>query len=194
MRRRRLGARRPNVLPLRALALVFALGPGCGEAEEVTETAAPAPAPTPVPVLDPRALTPVGASADPLVDHRPADVECPPAAWGPERGSFEIQTGVCDYAAFDQPLPVDLKAGDGLSIVVWHDFLDAAEPGRAHLAVWVGETVVWETELDIPAPSGTFEAVVTLEETPPPDARLGLHLHNHGFNSWRFVRIDALPR
>ncbi|MBK6689864.1 MAG: hypothetical protein IPG45_35695 [Deltaproteobacteria bacterium] len=144
----------------------------------------------PVPLLDPFALTPVKAEADPFVDHRPAEFDCPAATWGPEGGGFEVQTGACNYAAFDQPLPMPVEVGDRLSILVWHDLLDSAEPGTAHLAVWVGTTVLWQAEVDIPAPSGTFEAVVPIASTPAADARLGLHLHNHGFNSWRFVEVD----
>ena len=144
----------------------------------------------PIPLLDPFALTPVDADADPLVQHRPAEVDCPSATWGPEGGGFEIQTGACNYGAFDQPLSTPIEAGDALNIIVWHDTLDFAEPATAHVAVWMGRTVLWEAEVAIPAPSNSFEVTVPIEETPAPDARLGLHLHNHGFNSWRFVAVD----
>ena len=144
----------------------------------------------PTPLLDPFALLPVDADADPLMDHRPSEVDCPPATWGPEGGGFEIQTGACNYGAFDQPLSTPIMAGDALNIVIWHDTLDLAEPAVAHVAVWIDGIVLWETEVAIPAPSGSFEVTVPIEETPAPNARLGLHLHNHGFNSWRFVEVD----
>lgn len=148
-------------------------------------------APEPVPLLDPHALAMVDADRDPLRAHRPADVDCPPPAWGPEAGGFEIQTGVCDYASFDQPLPMTLEAGDQLAILIWHDALDAAEPAEAHLALTLGDAVVWEAEIAIPAASHSFEEVVQIAEEPPADARLGLHLHNHGYNSYRFVAVEA---
>lgn len=148
----------------------------------------------PIAVLDAFSLTQVAAEADPLATHRPAEVDCPAAAWGPEGGGFEIQTGFCNYAAFDQALPTAVEAGDELSIIVWHDVLDAPEEATAHVAVWLGDDVLWEDDANIPGPSQAFEAVVPIETTPPPGARLGLHLHNHGFNSWRFVTIDVLPR
>lgn len=147
----------------------------------------------PVALLDPYALVPVAPDSDPLLEHRPDDVACPAGAWGPEGGGFEIQTGVCAYAAFDQPLPVSLQAGDALEIVIWHDFLDAPEPAESHLALWVGTTVLWETEIAIPAASNSFELTVELTETPPPTARLGFHLHNHGYNSWRLMAVDLVP-
>ncbi len=145
-----------------------------------------------VPILDPAALEPVEAAMDPLAEHRPGDVDCPPGAWGPESGGFEVQTGVCNYAAFDQPLPMDLEAGDEVLITFWHDSLDAPEPATAHVAVWIGDTVLWQDEVDIPSPSGQLEAAITLDEAPPEQARLGFHLHNHGFNSWRWVSLDVV--
>lgn len=174
------------------IRLYFALAMGlaltaCGEPapDEV-------PPSEPIPLLDGFAMAPVAADEDPFATHRPAFVSCPAATWGPEGGGFEVQTGGCNYAAFDQPLPLRLDAGDALVITLWYDFLDAAEPATAHVAVWVGETPIWESQVDIPARSAVIEAVALLKTTPPPDARLGLHLHNHGFNSWRFVSIDAV--
>ena len=148
----------------------------------------------PIPLLDPFALTPVDADADPLIQHRPSEVDCPSATWGPEGGGFEIQTGACNYGAFDQTLSTPITAGDALNIVAWHDTLDFPEPATAHVALWIGRTVLWEAELAIPAPSGSFEVSVPIEDAPAPHARMGLHLHNHGFNSWRFVAVDLLRR
>ena len=151
-------------------------------------------APEPVPLLNPDALSMVDAEHDPLRAHRPTAIDCPPSAWGPEAGGFEIQTGVCDYAAFDQPLSTPIAARDALNIIVWHDTIDLPEPATAHVAVWLGRTVVWEAEFAIPAPSRSFEVTVPIEDAPAPEARLGVHLHNHGFNSWRFVAVDLRRR
>jgi hypothetical protein len=144
------------------------------------------------PVLQPEALMAVDAAHDPFASHRPAEIDCPPGAWGPEGGGFEVQTGVCNYAAFDQPLPVDVRAGDTIFFNLWHDTLDAHEHATAHVALWLSDEVLWEDEVDIPAPSGVLEAMVELEKTPPEGARVGLHLHNHGFNSWRWVALDVI--
>ena len=121
-------------------------------------------------------------------------MDCPSATWGPEGGGFEVQTGVCNYGAFVQPLPIPIETGDTFNIIVWHDTLDSAELATAHVAVWLDRTVVWETEFDIPASSDSFDVSVPIEEEPPSNAQLGLHLHNHGFNSWRFVAVDLHPR
>ena len=177
------------ILALIALAMVACLGPDPkSDSESVSESES-----GPIPLLDPFALMPVEAGADPLAHERPSEVKCPSAAWGPEGGGFEIQTGVCNYAAFDQPLSVQIEAGDAFNIVIWHDTLDYPEPATAHVAVWIGGEVLWEAEVAIPASSDSFEVNVPIDHTPAPDDRLGLHLHNHGFNSWRFVAVDLHP-
>ncbi len=173
---------------MRWLISLWILLAGCVDAHGGVEDAQP----TRAAVLVAEQLSPVGPALDPLWEHRPPDVDCPPATWGAEAGAFEVQTGACAYAAFDQPLPVDIRAGDELEITVWHDLLDAAEPGNGHVAVWLGETVLWEAEVHVPAASNTLSGRVRIAETPGPGARLGLHLHNHGFNSWRFVAIDRI--
>lgn len=187
----------PMLRPLVLLALVGCGADGSGgpsDSDSSDGSGGEAPAAVRVPLLDPEALAPVSADRDPLAEHRPAEPDCPPGAWGPEGGGFEVQTGACDYGAFDQPLPVAIAAGDVVEVVVWHDRLDAPEPATGHIAVWLGDRVLWSDEVLIPAPSGTLEASIQLEETPAPDARLGVHVRNHGFNSWRFVSIDVLQR
>ena len=159
---------------------------------------APAPAPGDsgepggVALLDPGALAPVAAADDPLAAHRPADVDCPPAAWGAEGGGFEVQTGVCAYAAFDQPLPVALSRGDLIEISVWHDTLDAAEPATGHVALLLGDRVLWEQTVQIPAPSAALDARLTLDAAPAAGGRLGGHLPTHGYHSWRVGEVSGV--
>lgn len=170
-----------------ALACAAALASACAEDGETGVL-------EPVPILEPARLAPVDEARDPLAQHRPAYVDCPAGAWGPEGTGFEIQTGVCNYAAFDQPVPMTLQAGDALELTIWHDLLDAPEPATAHLALWLDSTVLWEAEVDIPAQSAQIEAMVPVDFDPRPDARVGIHLHNHGYNSWRVVALDVHPR
>jgi len=172
------------------VACAFSAAVACGEPEaDVESTALEASR-----FLDPLLVEPVVAEQDPLASHRPDPVDCPPAAWGPEGGGFEIQTGACNYAAFDQPLPEGAKPGDELVVTLWHDLLDAPEPATAHFAIWVADRVLWEGQVPIPAPSNTLEARVVLEAPLPERPRLGLHLHNHGYNSWRWVEAEHWPK
>ncbi|MEX1362764.1 MAG: hypothetical protein AB1Z98_06530, partial [Nannocystaceae bacterium] len=75
---------------------------------------------------------------DPLAEERPTTVSCPAAAWGPEWGRLEIQTGACDYFSARQPSLVAMEAGDAIEVVAFHDRLDAPEPASGHLALLVG--------------------------------------------------------
>lgn len=170
------------------LVLVGALA--CAPAGDGMDSSAGSAAGPATPLLQPEGLAPVSADDDPLASHRPDPLSCHEAAWGPEGGGFEVQTGVCDYAAFDQALPVPLQRGDVLDVTVWHDTLDAAEPAVGHIAVLLDGVVLWEAKVEIPAPSDQLDGVVELDFDPAPDARLGVHLHNHGYNSWRFVAVD----
>ena len=40
---------------------------------------------------------------------------CPVAAWGEEAGAFEVQTGVCEYGSFAQPVSEAVRAGETLA-------------------------------------------------------------------------------
>ena len=125
------------------------------------------------------------------VDHRPDEDDCPPAAWGEEAGAFEIQTGVCAYAAFTQPALVDVSARHVLELLLWHDDLDAPEPALAHVLLWAGEQVLWEQEIAIPSPAASNAATIELDAPIRAGEPVGLHLHNHGFNSWSLASLDA---
>ncbi len=64
------------------------------------------------------------------------------------------------------------------------------EPAMAHVAVWICSIIVWDAEVRVPGPSNSLEVTVPIEQVPEPGARLGMRLHNHGFNSWRFVSVE----
>ena len=72
-----------------------------------------------------------------------------------------------------------LAAADG------DDTLDVAEPGTGHVAVLLGEQVLWEQAVDIPAGSAELGAVLEVSAPVPTENPLGRHLHNHGYHSWR---------
>ncbi len=143
---------------------------------------------------DPTAWAVVPGDEDPLADHRPDDVFCPVSTWGEEDGTFEVQTGACRYGGFAQPLGVLLRRGDRLTGTVWHEDLDASEPAEAHVAVLVGDAVVWETFVAIPTPADIHPFDVTLPRGVDDAASIGFHVHNHGFNSWRLTAMEWTPR
>ncbi|TNE91683.1 MAG: hypothetical protein EP330_04315 [Deltaproteobacteria bacterium] len=132
-------------------------------------------------------------TSDEPLDHRPERDDCPPAAWGAEDGAFEVQTGVCAYGAFAQPALIDVSERQALDVLLWHDDLDAPEPASAHVALWAGDAVLWEAMIAIPSAAESTALTVELDEPIAAGDPVGLHLHNHGYNSWSLARIDVLP-
>jgi hypothetical protein len=147
----------------------------------------------PVALLDAEALAPVGAEDDPLASHRPAEVQCPEGAYFSEDGALEVQTGYCNYAALSAPLPSELHPGDELRIVLLHDLLVFDEAAQGHVALLVGDEVVWEKVVAIPAEATVFDERVTVSKAAAAGTPWMLHLHNHGYNAWKLLELELLP-
>ncbi len=113
------------------------------------------------------------------------------STWAEEAGAIEVQTGACAYFTVSQPLPTSLRRGDTLTASVWHADLDAAEPAEGHVALWLGEEVLWEMVVQIPAMADVYEVSVQLTEAVPEGTPVGWHLHNHGYNSWKVAELTA---
>ncbi len=148
-------------------------------------------------LVDLAAFEPADAADDPLAQHRPTMVECPPAARSIEVDpegvpSLEIDTGGCNYLSIRQPLLLDLRAGDVVELDLFHDTLVSEVPAEAHCALVVGEWVVFD-QLE-PIPSGPADWIQTFEVPVDLDAgtNVNLHLHNHGDNTWNFYGLRSL--
>ena len=147
----------------------------------------------PIPLVDVMAWREGVAELDPLLHEQPEELDCPAAAWGPEWGRLEVQTGVCNYLHITQPSLAAIEAGDDIELVVFHDRLDAAEPARGHVAVLVGEHVLWEQWVDIPTDAAVMHARIPAPQSWPAGTPIDLHLHNHGYNSWTLSSIEVIP-
>ncbi len=129
-----------------------------------------------------------------LAADRPAAVECE-FGWGVEDGVFEVDSGLCNWGAFVQPSLEPIGVGDEVEIVLLHDALYSEEEGAvAHLAVALGESLVWEQTLMIPAPPGFLRPAITVEAAFPEGTPVHLHAHNHGYNNYRVVDIIVTHR
>lgn len=148
----------------------------------------------PLPLVSGQAWATADAADDPLADERPATVDCPAATWGLEPSGLEVQTGACNYFFATQPSLSAIEQGDAIDVVVFHQDLDAAEPAEGHVALLVGDVVVWEVVVAIPADAAVLEARVVAERAWPADTPVGLHLHNHGYNAWTLVDVALVPR
>lgn len=179
-----IGPSTPRGAPLLAAALL--LSAAC-DADE------PAALDPDRPLVDVSLWTPTPAEDDPLVDHRPAAIDCPAAAWGPELGDLEIQTGVCNYLALSQPGLRAIARGEVVAVDLWHAELDAAEPATGHFALIVDDEAVAELEVEIPAAAAVHRVAWTATRSIPEGATIGLHLHNHGYNAWTIVDLRVEP-
>ncbi|MEZ4382554.1 MAG: hypothetical protein R3A79_14550 [Nannocystaceae bacterium] len=157
------------------------------------DEAAPAALDPDRPLVDVTLWAPIEAADDPLVDHRPPTIDCPVAAWGPEVGDLEVQTGVCNYLAIGQPSLREIAVGEVVAVDLWHAELDAAEPATGHFALIVDDDAVADIEVAIPAAPAVHRLDWTATRTIPEGATIGLHLHNHGYNAWTVVDLRVEP-
>jgi len=108
-----------------------------------------------------------------------------------ERGMLEIDTGRCNYLWLSQPAQRAVRAGDRFRLRILHFDLTAAEPARAHLALVFGDEVIAEREVDIPQAAQAVELTGTLDRALARGDRVGLHLHNHGQNTWLLADVQV---
>jgi hypothetical protein len=131
-----------------------------------------------------------GAETDPFIDERPETVECPDWAFLEEYGTFEVDTGGCDYLSVSQPSLSAAKAGDTVHISLWHDVLFSAEPGTGHAAIVLGADLLWEKTFEIPSYPRAYSSKILLEKDYPEGSPVLFHLHNHGSNYWRLLSVS----
>lgn len=162
-------------------ASLAALLAGCGGEEMSGFDPADLP---PGPILDPAAWTETSATEDPFTD-RYADPNCAAGGYGVEGTIFEVETELCAYITATQPLPVDLPAGVQVETLVWHLALFATEPAEGHVALRIGEHTVFDQHMAIPGPEQVYPIAWTVPEDIPMGTQVYLHIHNHGYNSWR---------
>jgi hypothetical protein len=145
----------------------------------------------PADLVDPALWVPDEA-ADPMPEHRPDDAECI-IGFGEEFGVFEIDTEVCNYGVFSQPMLADVRTGDTVELTITYDDLIADEPSIGHIVVTLGDVPAFEAEVEIPHAYGLVTAEWTADVDVDAGAPAVLHLHNHGFNQWRLVAIVTRP-
>jgi hypothetical protein len=134
----------------------------------------------------------VPSEADPEPTHRQADDDCPEAGWGLEGSVLEVETGTCSYGVLEQPLLAELWPGDEVELVWWHNQLVSEEPATGHVLLTVGGHVLYEREVAIPHEPDAYTETVTVSERVEAGEPVVLHLHNHGANSWSFLRVERL--
>jgi len=134
---------------------------------------------------------------DPFVAFRPAELHCPPYARRPEdfagRLTYTVESFACSYTTVQQPLLDDACAGRPFYVWLWHFSLTAPADSTAHLAVQIGDTLLWEASLPIPSASGLFTDTLALPERFPAGTPIYFHLRNHGANTYNLIELSLLP-
>jgi hypothetical protein len=122
---------------------------------------------------------------DPLSSHRPSQVVCNNlTGYYREEDALEVDTARCNYLSVAERARRDAKAGESLETEISHFDLTAPEPATAHLALLVREHVIFEQTVEIPGPGNVIAVSVPLPVDVATGDRIGIHLHNHGQNTW----------
>lgn len=144
-----------------------------------------------VPLTLPMLWMPVPATLDPLASHRPADVNCPLGGWLYEPQGLEINTLLCNYAMFGQPGRAAIARGARVVASLYHFDLVAEEPAMAHVALLVGDSLVWEQEIAIPGKANAYAIDVPVDFAADAGTPVYFHLHNHGQNTWMLGAVEV---
>ena len=144
-----------------------------------------------VPLVSPMLWQPVPAPDDPLATHRPAEVVCPLGGWLYEAQGLEVNTSQCNYGMFSQPSQVAIVPGARFTASLYHFDLLAEAPASAHVALLVGDALVWEQDIAIPGKANAYTIDLTLDFTAPAGTPVYFHLHNHGQNTWTLGAIEV---
>lgn len=139
----------------------------------------------------PMLWAPVKAEADPLAAHRPASVTCPLGAWLFEPTGLEVNTQSCNYGAFAQPALAEVVPGARIVGSLYHFDLVADPPASAHVALLVGDSLVWEQDIAIPGKANAFVIDVPASFAAPAGTPVNFHLHNHGQNTWTLGALQV---
>ena len=146
------------------------------------------------PLVEASLWEPLGQGADPFGDRPAIDPVCPSGGVKVEDGGtgdplLEVDTGICEYVTLAQPSLARVRAGEEVEVVLWHLDLFAAEPAEAHVVIRLGEHTVWEERISVPARANFFSPRWMAPTEVPQGTPVLFHLHNHGVNNWKLLRI-----
>lgn len=108
-----------------------------------------------------------------------------------ELGGIEIETDDCPYGVLTQPVLVDLRRGESVTVLAWHNDLVAPEPGSGHMLVTLGSQTLVDWTPDIPSNADVFDETVVLQGRVEAGELAVLHLHNHGANTWNLNAVEV---
>ena len=113
------------------------------------------PAPEVGELTDPLAWDLVGTEME-LFPAPEDSASCEAPGYGPEGNWFEVQTDICPYGTFSQPILHSVKAGQRIEVTLWHEALWAEEPAEGYVGLQLGGTLWWELTVPIPHPAAIY--------------------------------------
>ncbi|MBT9558248.1 MAG: hypothetical protein IV100_19600 [Myxococcales bacterium] len=146
-------------------------------------------------VIDPNSLVDhaawraLAADADPFPD-RPAEVSCAASAYGIDAGAFGVYTGDCNYITASQNILLPLVPGDVVEVEAGYGTLLSENPAEGHLAISLPGLPLLDVTAAIPGPPQYFVKEIPVTVSLPAGAPILFHVHNHGPNSWRVLRVE----
>ena len=123
--------------------------------------------------------------------------------------SYSLESPYCNYLTVVQETGTAIAPGDEILIRFWHFALTAPDPGRAYIAIQIGDRIVWDARLPIPCRGGLVGLIPDGDciDTPgaadvdparfvadfaaPAGTPIYLHVQNHGDNNYSLVEASA---
>lgn len=129
---------------------------------------------------------------DPFVPLRGPGAFCDRSAWDYEElggePSLAIDSRKCNYLTITQPGRTAVAAGSSLWLRLWH-FSLTGSPANAHIALQIGNTLVWQAEIAIPAAGGLLTPTIPLPRAIAAGEPVYFHFQNHGENSYNLLDV-----
>jgi hypothetical protein len=127
--------------------------------------------------------------------NRPDWMTCTEHGWGLDDGGvFGVYTGECDYVTVTQSLKVDLDPCNEIVIELSHDQLLAPQgEASGEVGFAINNELLWTKTFPIPAPPLHLGPIrIPVKKVIPAGTPIQFHVHNHGSNGWRLLRLDRI--
>lgn len=144
----------------------------------------------PAALVDSLSWVEADASMDNFPGHVPERVDCAEGSIVPGAQALDIDTEDCNFALAEQPLQLNLEKGDWLAVEMGHLALfSAGGQAEGHMAVSIGDAVIWERTVSIPHNAELYVDEFQLDRGFQLGKPVTVHLHNHGSNEWKLYSI-----
>jgi hypothetical protein len=74
--------------------------------------------------------------------------------------------------------------------VLWHSALVSDPPAEAHLALQIGDDLLYERVVPVPSEAAAYTDSVEVPFRADAGEIVTFHLHNHGANTWNLLRVE----